>query len=196
MSPNLSSVVLPITASSRRRPARAALLALLLPLSFAAHAQSEAELLKCLGIADAGARLACFDQSARALKAARATTPALPSAAARPAPAAPAVAIAPTGAPTAAPTAPAAAEDNFGRNKPVATPQELHSHIVGGFSGWRQGERVKLANGQVWQLLDNGTYIDELKDPKVVIRPGAMGATYFMTVEGLRMQIRTRRVTP
>ncbi|UXH78798.1 hypothetical protein [Roseateles amylovorans] len=157
-------------------------LALLMAAGASAHAQSEADLLRCLNIAEDGPRLACFDQAARALKDARSASRAT-------APAAAAVGTAPTAAAPAAPSA-----DNFGQPaRAAAAPTELKSTLTRDFSGWNRNDRVTLANGQIWQLLDEGTVIAPLKQPQVVIKPGFMSG-FFMSIDGLSFPIRVKRI--
>lgn len=137
-----------------------------------AHAQSEADVLRCLDVGDNAARLACFDQNAQALRAARASGKAA-----------------------------AAAQDDVPRAENFGTtgrraPEAMSSQIVGDFSEWQRNTRVKLSNGQVWQVTEesSGNSGRPLKDPKVTIKSGFLGATYYMSVEGLAFQIKVRRV--
>ncbi len=152
-------------------PTASLLAPLLLAGASAAQAQSEADLLRCLDVADAGARLACFDRNAQALRAARAGGQ----------------------APATVPD-PAQREASFGKTERPAA-DSLSSQIVGEFGDWERNSRIKLANGQVWQIIDAaGNTGRPLKDPKVTIRSGFMGSSYFMTVEGVSFQIKVRRV--
>ncbi|WP_416759261.1 hypothetical protein ACNI65_21520 [Roseateles sp. So40a] len=146
------------------------------------HAQSEADVLRCLDVGDSTARLACFDQNAQALRAARASGKAAPAA-----PAAPVAA--------AAPQDDAPRAENFGKTGRRA-PEAMSSQIVGDFSEWQRNTSVKLSNGQVWQVTEEspGNSGRPLKDPKVTIKSGFLGATYYMSVEGLAFQIKVRRV--
>lgn len=158
-------------------PLKISALALLLSLATGTQAQTEADLLRCLNITEDGPRLACFDQAARALKDARAATRAT----------APAATPAPATTATASP-------DNFGQPaRPAAAPAELKSQLTRDFSGWNRNDRVTLANGQVWQLLDEGTVIAPLKQPQVVIKPGLMSG-FFMTIDGLSFPVRVKRI--
>lgn len=145
----------------------------------AAAGPGDAEQLRCLGIGDNAARLACYDAAAIAIRDAKPRS-------------------APDGAPattTTAATAPAAAAvQDFGRPaKAAAEPEKLESHIPGQFSGWRNGGTIRLANGQIWKVVDEGSSVRPLTDPKVTIRPGFLGS-YFMTIEGLSFQVKVKRV--
>lgn len=55
----------------------------------------------------------------------------------------------------------------------------VESHIPGTFYGWSQGSQIRLANGQVWQVVDEGGRRMQLQDPKVRVRRGMMGAFYL-----------------
>lgn len=155
----------------------------LLALSLAAPAAfafaADAEQLRCLGIADNVARLACYDAAAVAIRDAKPK-------------AAPAAAVL---APAAASPSPAAvAVQNFGRSAPAQALDQLDSQIAGKFVSWTNGSNIRLANGQVWKILERGSDLGTpLIDPKVTIKPGFMGS-YFMTVEGLSFQLKVRRV--
>ena len=162
------------------KPSTSLLTALLAAAVLPVQAQSEADVLRCLDVADSTARLTCFDQNAQALRAARASGKA--------APAAPAV-------PVAATQDDAPRPENFGKTGRRA-PEVMSSQIVGDFSEWQRNTSVKLSNGQVWQVTEEspGNSGRPLKDPKVTIKSGFLGATYYMSVEGLAFQIKVRRV--
>lgn len=152
------------------------LLSLLLLSVATAHA-GESDLRRCRGIADAALRLACYD----ALPVAPATTAA---------PAAAAVA-----APSAAPVVPAAAgEAAFGLARRADELQEITSYIPGRFEGWSRNGRIRLANGQVWQVTDDSmAFYNHLRDPKVTVRRAAMGS-FMLDIEGSPNTPRVRRV--
>lgn len=130
----------------------------------------DAALLKCAQATDPGARLACFD--ALAAQARQRTVAAA------------------SGQPDPRKVA------DFGRPpKPDASDIELlESRINGSFDTWRANQRFTLANGQVWQITDDGSgYVGEAQNPVVRIRRGAMGS-YLMEVDGLRKALRVKRV--
>jgi hypothetical protein len=129
---------------------------------------ADATLQQCRSIPDPAARLACYD--ALPLPASPATaTPAVP-----------------------APEVPA----QFGLVReaaPVVELPSIESTIPGHFDGWYPNRRVKLANGQVWQVADGSTRFYDLDNPKVTIRRGVLGAFYLdLSVDN--RSIRVRRV--
>lgn len=127
---------------------------------------------QCRAIPDPAARLACYD--ALPLTA----NPATPAAA--PASSAP------------APETPA----QFGLAReaaPVVDLPSIESTIPGHFDGWYPNRRVRLANGQVWQVADGTTRLYELDNPKVTIRRGVLGA-YYLDLSVDNRSIRVRRV--
>lgn len=73
---------------------------------------------------------------------------------------------------------------------PVA--EEVESHIIG-FDGWAPRTRFKLANGQVWQVVDDSVGNYQLKDPKVKVHRAALGS-FLMEIDGAGRQPRVRRV--
>jgi hypothetical protein len=127
---------------------------------------AQGTLASCRAIADPASRLACYD----ALEAGAAT-------------ASPAKAAAPAALPTfGLPAQPAPAQ-----------PEAIESRIEGPFSGWRQGQQIRLANGQVWQVMDSGSAVIDATDPKVRIRRGALGA-YYLDFETSNRSPRVRRL--
>lgn len=135
---------------------------------------------QCRAIPDAAARLACYD----ALPLSASPAPAAaPASAAAPAPAAPQA---------AAPETPA----QFGLVReaaPVVDLPSIESTIPGHFDGWYPNRRVRLANGQVWQVADGSSRVYDLDNPKVTIRRGVLGAFYLdLSVDN--WSIRVRRV--
>ncbi|WP_428309778.1 hypothetical protein [Hydrocarboniphaga sp.] len=166
-----------------RRYTGALLLALALAATSAAQAASTADLQRCRGIADDGARLACYDAL-------------LPAAAVAPAP--PAAAVAP-----AAPVAAAAvvhAADDFGaesvkksKTADKAEDNTLHARIVGHIETSKKGTRFKLDNGQVWQDVDDRERLLDVDDAAVTIERNFIGS-YFMTLDGDSARIRVRRI--
>jgi hypothetical protein len=135
---------------------------------------NDAAILKCRTVTDVAARVACYD--------------AIPVGAAKPAVAAAAV----------APAAPAAtAEENFGLEavkQRESQPKSVQSTIVGKFEGWGPGSRIRLANGQVWRIVDGtDAVLAPQTDPKVSIERNMFG-TIFMRVDGTNASAKVRRV--
>lgn len=157
---------------------RAAVLAAALALPIATPALADdAALQRCRQVSEAGARLACYDAiriGAPAAAAAAAATPA---------------------GPTPATAAPARAADSFGiERRPAAEVDAIESTVAGEFTGWRPNDRIKFANGQVWQVVDdsNGA-LGVRRDLKVRVRRGLFGA-FFLEFEGVNASPRVRRV--
>ncbi|MDN3918872.1 hypothetical protein [Roseateles violae] len=159
-----------------------------------ALAQDGGALQRCRAIAEAPARLACYDAIPLA-------APAAPAAAV--APAVPAAVVAAPVAAAAAPAVPApvvaaaapAASSQFGldRRNPAAESQQVESQIVGTFEGWDARSLIKLANGQVWQIDDGTSASYALQSPKVKISRTMLGA-YYLEIEGAKRMPRVRRV--
>jgi len=128
---------------------------------------------------DAAARLVCYDSMAPATAAVAAPAAAAP-------PAAP--------IPPVAPAATAAAvEAEFGLERPSDRLQEVVSRFDGVFEGWVPRQRIRLANGQLWQVVDDSRGVYNLRDPKVTIRRGALGR-FVMDVEGAKLAPTVRRI--
>lgn len=133
---------------------------------------------RCRAMSDGAARLACYDALADAARAAAAAPAAL---------ATPAAATAPAPSRTA--------EATFGlpeTRRPDAV-DAVNSTVGPRFSGWGPNSRIRLANGQVWQVTD-GTSVELPEGPrKVSVKRGALGS-YYLDFEGLNTSPRVRRV--
>jgi hypothetical protein len=172
------------------RTASFALALLATPL---AHAVDDSAFARCRGIADTASRLACYD--ALPMNVTPEARQAPPIAAPKAAPSAPAKGATAPPAPAPAPQQQAEAQ-SFGmesRAPQVELPATMQSTIPGHFEGWGPKARIKLANGQVWQIADDSTAFFNLDNPKVVIRRGMMGG-FFLEVENSNRSPRVRRV--
>jgi len=140
----------------------------------ALHAD-DSGLLRCRGLTDPAARLACYDALV-------------------PAAAPPPAARAPERPATSAP-APAAPPDRFGLQTPATeVAQAVDSHIPGEFRGWEANSRLTLANGQVWEVNDGSRgALAPVVDPKVRVRRGVLGS-FYLEIEGLNRSPRVKRV--
>lgn len=147
-----------------------------------AGAATEADLVRCRAIAGDAARLACYDALAGTAAAAPAPAPA-----ATPGPAAASAAV------RIPATIPAAAEFGFESRLVHSAPDSVESRVVGPFDGWEPGTKIRLENGQVWQVSDGSRGVVALRDPKVRVTRAAMG-TFFLEFEGKRQAPRVRRV--
>jgi hypothetical protein len=160
------------TASFLRFPLRAAGAGALLLLLMGA---GEGDLSQCAAVDNPTARLACYDALAG-----RAATPGGAGAAAVPVPPAP---VAP----------PAASVDGFG--KPPPEPGALTARIVGKFTEWKLGTRIKLDNGQVWEAVEDRSffYPNVPENPEVEITKGVFG--YRLEIKAIGRRISVRRVS-
>jgi hypothetical protein len=155
----------------------------LLALGLPALAVDDAAVQRCRAMTDNAQRLACYD----GLPIAAASTPRAP------------VAAAPAAAKPAPAAAPAAASPSllsrFGfENR--AQPDELptvESHIPGRFEGWGPKSAIALANGQVWQVIDDSARTAYRENPKVTVRRGSLGS-FFLDIEGVNPSPRVRRI--
>ncbi|BDT59383.1 hypothetical protein MasN3_28770 [Massilia varians] len=141
----------------------------LLLLSGAALAD-DAAIVQCRTLADTGARLACYDAiqvGARPQVAAAAAAPARSK------------------------------EENFGieaKKQRESEPQSISSTIAGDFQGWGPSSQIRLANGQVWRIVDGSeAVLAPMRNPKVRIERNVFG-TLFLKVEGTNSSAKVRRV--
>lgn len=157
---------------------------------------NEAGLLKCRTLADAGKRLACYDAivvNAAAGSAASAKMPAgaVPSADTAAIPGVTNAAAAAAGA-TSRSLGPAA-EFGLPPKQTAVGVDRIESTIKGRLEGWQQGSRIRLANGQLWQVTDDSRGVCECDNRKVVVTRGAFG-TYFLEIEGKGNAPRVKRI--
>jgi hypothetical protein len=76
---------------------------------------------------------------------------------------------------------------------PAANTDKIESSIVGRFSGWQTNSRITLANGQVWQVIDDSRGICECDNPKVVVSRASFG-TFFLEIAGKGNAPRVKRI--
>jgi len=161
----------------------------------------DAAMLRCRQVADGPARLACYDAIPLPVTVPVASMPG--AAASVPAASTPAAA-APAAAPAAMPAAgmvvaaPSRAdmENMFGREPAVLHAQRLETletTIDGDFDGWVAGQRIRLANGQVWKVVDGSEDTVDLHNPKVTIKRGLFGAI-FLDIDGAHRNPKVQRV--
>ena len=128
----------------------------------------DSALLKCRALPDIATRVACYD--------------AIPVGVAR----------------TAAVAAPARTpEQNFGMEavkEREAQPASIRSTVVGEFDGWGPGSQIRLANGQVWRIIDGSdAVLPRMKDAPVTIERNVFG-TLFLKIDGGNSSAKVRRV--
>lgn len=69
----------------------------------------------------------------------------------------------------------------------------IESMTVPGFSEWRPNERIRLENGQVWQVTDGSSGRLRHTPSKVTIRKGFFGA-FFMVFQDMNLAPKVERV--
>ena len=128
----------------------------------------DAALLKCRALVDIAPRVACYDAIPVGVSA-------------------PVAAAAPVRTP----------EQNFGMEavkQREAAPASIQSTVAGDFSGWGPGSQIRLANGQVWRIVDGSEAIlAPGRDTKVTIERNLFG-TLFLRVDGSNSSAKVRRV--
>lgn len=146
----------------------------LLLLSGAALAD-DAAIAKCRALSDGAARLACYD--------------AIPVGVRQPAAAA--------ATPVAAAAPARGKEADFGmeaKKQREEQPKSVTSTVVGDFQGWGPGSQIRLANGQVWRVIDGSeAVLPRTRDARVTIERNLFG-TLFLKVEGTNNSAKVRRV--
>jgi hypothetical protein len=75
-----------------------------------------------------------------------------------------------------------------------AQPASIRSTVVGDFDGWGPGSQIRLANGQVWRVIDGSdAVLPRTKDAPVTIERNVFG-TLFLKVDGGNSSAKVRRV--
>jgi len=154
----------------------------------------DAAMLRCRQVADGPARLACYDAIPLPVTVAPSTAGAIVGAPAASAAAAPQTAAA-AGVVVAAPSR-ADMENMFGREPAILHAQRLETletSIDGDFDGWVAGQRIRLANGQVWKVVDGSEDTVDLHNPNVTIKRGLFGAI-FLDIDGAHRNPKVQRV--
>jgi hypothetical protein len=142
----------------------------LLLLSAGTALADDVALLRCRAIADAAARLACYD--------------ALP--------------MGSTEGKTGQ-AKPIQTPEQFGLEPQLAAAQApveldaIDSRVSGRFEGWYPNAIIRLANGQTWQVTDGSSRSYDVTDPKVSIRRGFLGA-FYLNIDGDNRTVRVKRV--
>jgi len=154
---------------------------LMLSLTVATVAAHGQDLRSCRAVADAAARLTCYDG--------------LPLPAVAMAPAAASMAPVTVSPPVAAVASPAlAGEATFGQQSTArGEVAAVRSSVAGRFEGWGPRSRIRLANGQVWEVTDGSSAVVWLLNPQITVRRAALGS-FVLEVEGLNRAARVRRV--
>lgn len=69
----------------------------------------------------------------------------------------------------------------------------IDTTIAGQFDGWIPGQRIRLANGQIWKVVDGSEDIMNVRDPKVTVKRGLLGAI-FLDIDGAHRVAKVQRV--
>lgn len=87
--------------------------------------------------------------------------------------------------------APSAVESQVGFEN--AKREKVETSIAGLFKGWFGHTKFELANGQVWQQVEEDRYTMNVENPKVTIEPGAF-SSWRMRVEGYNRTTLVKRI--
>ena len=76
-------------------------------------------------------------------------------------------------------TIPAAKTTEFGLERRDSTPEFIESKAVGQFSSWQKKMKIRLENGQVWQITQSSKVYFKTENPQVRIEKGALGSFFL-----------------
>ncbi|MCP4272545.1 MAG: hypothetical protein GY781_11340, partial [Gammaproteobacteria bacterium] len=84
--------------------------------------------------------------------------------------------------------------NEFGLKEKSGEIESITSYIPGEFKGWKNGDKLTLANGQVWKIKDsNGSFYHLATNPKVTISKGIF-SSFRIKMEGANKSARVQRV--
>jgi len=84
------------------------------------------------------------------------------------------------------------AEDTFGKST-AEDIESIQSKMLGEFSGWKKGMKLKLENGQTWKVTSNKSGYRKMTNPMVTISRGMFGS-FNAKVEGLNASAKVKRI--
>jgi len=82
---------------------------------------------------------------------------------------------------------------DYGKKTIPGDSDSLHSTIPGDFSGWKQGDKIKLANGQIWKVTGSKTLYHKATNPEVSITRGLFNS-FRISIMGLNQATRVVRL--
>ena len=93
------------------------------------------------------------------------------------------------------PAATPGVEDRRGFNERTGPDGAIYTSISGEFRGWAgAGTRLKLDNGQIWEITDSTSRLRiQVNDPAIIIEPGVLGS-WYLKVEGYNTRARVKRI--
>ncbi|TXK62633.1 hypothetical protein [Alkalisalibacterium limincola] len=99
------------------------------------------------------------------------------------------------GAAGVAAAAPVEPVDTRGLRQGTGFDEDIITSIPGNFRGWSgRGQRIRFANGQVWETVDSTSRLTiNVEDPAVRIHSGMLGA-WYLSVDGYNTRVRVRRI--
>ncbi len=89
------------------------------------------------------------------------------------------------------PTPPSSAD--FGLKEVSNASDSLHSNIPGDFRGWKKGDKIKLANGQIWKIKDSTSLHHKASSPSITISRG-MFDSFRIGIDGINRTARVVRI--
>lgn len=82
--------------------------------------------------------------------------------------------------------------NNFGMEQ-VDQDTKIESFLLGEFSRWKKGMKLKLKNGQIWKVTSARNGYKRLTDPAITISRGVFGS-FDAKIEGLNARAKVKRI--
>ncbi len=93
----------------------------------------------------------------------------------------------------AGPSGVVAATFGFPQKAAALEVQAIESMVNSDFDGWGPNDKIRLQNGQVWEVVDGSSGTTTSAMRKVTVKRGALGS-YFLEFDGLTKSPRVRRI--
>mgnify|MGYP006268450239 CR=1 FL=1 len=90
---------------------------------------------------------------------------------------------------------PESAQDRFGKDQSMLEfgGEAMASTALGSFRYWREGQRIELENGQVWEITNDTNLFHRATNPRVSIEKGFF-SSFYLHIDGVSKALRVRRV--
>jgi hypothetical protein len=90
---------------------------------------------------------------------------------------------------------PESAQDRFGKDQSMLEfgGEEMASTALGSFRYWREGQRIELENGQVWEITNDTNLFHRATNPRVTIEKGFF-SSFYLHIDGVSKALRVRRI--
>ncbi len=83
--------------------------------------------------------------------------------------------------------------NSFGQVKIEQELESIQSRLIGTFTQWKKGMKLKLENGQIWKVTSNRSGYKKMINPMVTISRGIFNS-FNAKVDGLNASVKVKRI--